>query len=72
MGQNSDLFINVINNISVTTTIIYSVLIITVSIEISLILNKGLIFLVSKHFIEMTLDHSRRLLLRVCFYEICL
>ena len=40
MEQNSNLFINVINNISVTTTIIYSVIIIACSVEIPLVLNK--------------------------------
>lgn len=46
MEQNTNLLINVINNITVTNTILVSVAIIAGSVEITVFLNKGISFLI--------------------------
>ena len=47
MEQNTNLLINVINNITVTNTILISIAIIVGSVEITVLLNKGIIFLIN-------------------------
>lgn len=47
MAQNTNLLINVINNITVTNTILISIAIIAGSVEITVLLNKGIEFLVN-------------------------
>ena len=46
MEQNTNLLINVINNITVTNTILISIAIIVGSVEITVMLNKGIIILI--------------------------
>lgn len=46
MEQNTNLLINVINNITVTNTILVSIAIIAGSVEITVLLNKGIGFLI--------------------------
>ncbi|MBQ8251021.1 MAG: hypothetical protein IJY92_03820 [Alphaproteobacteria bacterium] len=47
MEQNTNLLINVINNITVTNTILISVAIIVASVEVTILLNKGISFLIN-------------------------
>lgn len=46
MKQNTNLLINVINNITVTNIILVSIAIIAGSVEITVLLNKGISFLI--------------------------
>ena len=47
MEQNTNLLINVINNITVTNTILISVAIIVASVEVTILLNKGISVLIN-------------------------